>query len=138
MTMALASFRDLAGAIVPGGDPAAPTRGGRRRGADARRAVRPRLGRPADGSRPRLPSMRLPRGGCQFLGTAATAQVVAEALGLRVPSALAPSGQNVWLDVARRTAGAVHAQWRDGRTLGDVVTDEAIENAMLVHAASAA
>ena len=37
--------------------------------------------------------------------------------------------------MARRSAGAVHAQWRDGRTLGDVVTDEPIENAMIVHAA---
>ena len=46
-----------------------------------------------------------PGGGCQFLGTAATSQVVAEALGLTVPhAALAPSGQPIWLDVARRTA----------------------------------
>ena len=40
-----------------------------------------------------------PGGGCQFLGTAATAQVVAEALGLTLPhSALAPSGQAIWLE----------------------------------------
>jgi putative YjhG/YagF family dehydratase len=77
-----------------------------------------------------------PGGGCQFLGTAATAQVVAEALGLTVPhAALAPSGQPIWLDVARRTAHAVHDQWQDGRTLAGVLTAEAIENAMLVHAA---
>jgi dihydroxyacid dehydratase/phosphogluconate dehydratase len=49
-----------------------------------------------------------PGGGCQFLGTAATAQVVAEALGLTLPhAALAPSGQNVWLDMARRSARAL-------------------------------
>ena len=43
-----------------------------------------------------------PGGGCQFLGTAATSQVVAEALGLTVPhAALAPSGQPIWKDVAR-------------------------------------
>ena len=49
-----------------------------------------------------------PGGGCQFFGTAASAQVVAEALGLTVPhAALAPSGQPIWLDVARRTAQAV-------------------------------
>lgn len=37
-----------------------------------------------------------PGGGCQFLGTAATSQVVAEALGLTVPhAALAPSGQPI-------------------------------------------
>ena len=40
-------------------------------------------------------------GGCQFLGTAATSQVVAEALGLALPhSALAPSGEPVWFELA--------------------------------------
>ena len=49
-----------------------------------------------------------PGGGCQFLGTAATSQVVSEALGLSLPhSALAPSGQPVWLDMARRSARAL-------------------------------
>jgi dihydroxyacid dehydratase/phosphogluconate dehydratase len=77
-----------------------------------------------------------PGGGCQFLGTAATSQVVAEALGLTVShAALAPSGQPIWLDVARRTADAVHRQWQGGRTLDAVLTDHAIENAMLAHAA---
>src|SRR6202042_3126172 len=46
-----------------------------------------------------------PGGGCQFLGTAATSQVVAEALGLALPhTALGPSGQPVWLDAAKRSA----------------------------------
>ena len=49
-----------------------------------------------------------PGGGCQFLGTAATSQVVAEALGMSLPhSALSPSGQPVWLDMARRSARAL-------------------------------
>src|SRR6187431_3794835 len=49
-----------------------------------------------------------PGGGCQFLGTAATAQVVAEAFGMTLPhSALAPSGEPVWLDMARRSARAL-------------------------------
>src|SRR5260370_15442695 len=49
-----------------------------------------------------------PGGGCQVLGTAATSQVIAEALGLALPhSALAPSGQPIWLDAARRSARAV-------------------------------
>jgi dihydroxyacid dehydratase/phosphogluconate dehydratase len=52
-----------------------------------------------------------PGGGCQFLGTAATSQVVAEALGLAVPhSALAPSGQPIWLDSARRSARGAAAE----------------------------
>ena len=77
-----------------------------------------------------------PGGGCQFLGTAATSQVVAEALGLAVPhSALAPSGQPVWLDAARRSARAVLRQKELGITPRDLVTDVAIRNAMAVHAA---
>src|SRR5712692_2843951 len=49
-----------------------------------------------------------PGGGCQFLGTAATSQVIAEALGLALPhTALAPSGQPIWKDAARRSAGAI-------------------------------
>jgi putative YjhG/YagF family dehydratase len=77
-----------------------------------------------------------PGGGCQFLGTAATAQVVAEALGLALPhSALAPSGEPVWLDVARRSALALLRLAALGIPLGRVLTAEAVENAMLAHAA---
>src|SRR6185312_12909611 len=77
-----------------------------------------------------------PGGGCQFLGTAATSQVVAEALGLTVPhAALAPSGQPIWLDVARRSARAVLRQDALGLAAKDLVTDAAIRNAMVVHAA---
>jgi putative YjhG/YagF family dehydratase len=77
-----------------------------------------------------------PGGGCQFLGTAATSQVVAEALGLAVPhSALAPSGQPIWLEAARRSVAAVAAQ--RARRLGnrDIVTAAALRNAMAVFAA---
>jgi putative YjhG/YagF family dehydratase len=137
MTMALASFRDLAGAVIPGGVTLPPSRG---EDAGAVQTLGARfshglvtLDEAADlGCR----ACATPGGGCQFLGTAATAQVVAEAFGLTVPhAALAPSGQPIWLDVARRTAQAVHAQWSDGRTLADVLTLGALENAMLVHAA---
>ncbi|MGH7202569.1 MAG: dihydroxy-acid dehydratase, partial [Planctomycetaceae bacterium] len=65
-----------------------------------------------------------PGGGCQFLGTAATSQVVSEALGLSLPhSALAPSGQPIWLDMARRSARAVVELERRGLTVSDVLTD---------------
>src|SRR5713226_8526642 len=51
-----------------------------------------------------------PGGGCQFLGTAATSQVVGEALGMSLThSALAPSGHPIWIDMARRSARAVLA-----------------------------
>src|SRR5438067_3898801 len=77
-----------------------------------------------------------PGGGCQFLGTAATSQVVAEALGLTLPhAALAPSGQPIWRDMARRSARALVNLSAQGRTLGDILTAPAIRNAMVVHAA---
>jgi putative YjhG/YagF family dehydratase len=77
-----------------------------------------------------------PGGGCQFLGTAATSQVISEALGLSVPhSALAPSGQPVWLDAARRSARAVLRQKELGITVRDLVTDASVRNAMAAHAA---
>jgi xylonate dehydratase len=137
MTMALASFGGLAGAVIPGGVTLPP-----RRGEDAG-AVQTLGARFAHGLVTLEEAADLgcracasPGGGCQFLGTAATAQVVAEAFGLTVPhAALAPSGQPIWLDVARRTAQAVHEQWRAGRTLADVLTQDALENAMLAHAA---
>jgi xylonate dehydratase len=77
-----------------------------------------------------------PGGGCQFLGTAATSQVVAEALGLAVPhSALAPSGQPIWREMARRSVAAVAAQRARGLTGRDLLTPAAIRNAMVVFAA---
>jgi putative YjhG/YagF family dehydratase len=77
-----------------------------------------------------------PGGGCQFLGTAATAQVVGEALGMSLPhSALAPSGEPIWTDMARRSARAVLAQQQRGLTMRDILTAQALENAMTVHAA---
>jgi xylonate dehydratase len=75
-------------------------------------------------------------GGCQFLGTAATSQVVAEALGLALPhSALSPSGEPVWLELGRRSATALLRLDSLGIPMARILTDRAIENAMLVHAA---
>ena len=75
-------------------------------------------------------------GGCQFMGTAATSQVVAEALGLALPhSALHPSGTALWRDMARRSARALAALARSGRTTGALLSDAAVRNAMAVHAA---
>ncbi len=77
-----------------------------------------------------------PGGGCQFLGTAATAQVVGEALGLSLThSALAPSGEPVWTDMAVRSARALAALDESGLKTPDIVTDAAIRNAMVAHAA---
>ncbi|MEX0762000.1 MAG: YjhG/YagF family D-xylonate dehydratase [Dehalococcoidia bacterium] len=77
-----------------------------------------------------------PGGGCQFLGTAGTSQVVAEALGLALThAALAPSGTPIWRDVAVRSAKALIAMEKQGVVVTDVLTDAAFENAMVVHAA---
>jgi len=75
-------------------------------------------------------------GGCQFLGTAATAQVVAEGFGLSLPhSALSPSGEPIWLDMAHRSALALLSMKARGQLLSHVLTGKSLENAMLVHAA---
>ncbi len=77
-----------------------------------------------------------PGGGCQFLGTAATAQVVAEAMGMSLPhAALAPSGHAIWLDAAARSALALLRMHQQGMGMQDVLTDAAVRNAMVVHAA---
>ncbi|MGA8430920.1 MAG: YjhG/YagF family D-xylonate dehydratase [Candidatus Sulfotelmatobacter sp.] len=77
-----------------------------------------------------------PGGGCQFLGTAATSQVVAEALGLSLThSALAPSGQPIWLDAAARSARAMLRMFQVGIGTSNILTDASIRNAMVVHAA---
>jgi len=77
-----------------------------------------------------------PGGGCQFLGTAATSQVIAEALGMTLPhSALCPSGEPIWLDMARRSATALVGLVEQRMPLATILTPAAIENAMLIHAA---
>ena len=77
-----------------------------------------------------------PGGGCQFLGTAATSQVVGEALGMTLThAALAPSGQAIWLDMAKRSARALVNLEKKGITMRTILTEEAIQNAMVVHAA---
>jgi len=77
-----------------------------------------------------------PGGGCQFLGTAATSQVVGEALGMALPhSALAPSGQPVWTELAVQSAKALVELEKRGLKLADIVTEASIRNAMAIHAA---
>jgi xylonate dehydratase len=77
-----------------------------------------------------------PGGGCQFLGTAATAQVIGEALGLSLPhTALAPSGHAIWLDAAHRSANALLRLLELGLGTHDFLRQESIHNAMVLHAA---
>lgn len=77
-----------------------------------------------------------PGGGCQFLGTAATSQVVAEAFGMALPhSALSPSGEPVWLDIAHRSALALKNLVEKKILLSNILNTKSLENAMLLHAA---
>ena len=77
-----------------------------------------------------------PGGGCQFLGTAATSQLVAEALGMTAPhAALAPSGQPVWLDIARQSAKVLWDQHQRKAKLSDILCEDSFHNAIAVHAA---
>ncbi|MFN7447391.1 MAG: YjhG/YagF family D-xylonate dehydratase [Pirellula sp.] len=77
-----------------------------------------------------------PGGGCQFLGTAATSQVVAEALGMTIPhAALAPSGQPIWYEIAKHSAAALWDQQERKACLKDILTEDSFYNAIAVHAA---
>jgi putative YjhG/YagF family dehydratase len=137
MMMALAGSTHLPGAIVPGGVTLPPTVG---EDAGKVQSIGARFSHGEisleEAAEMGCRACASPGGGCQFLGTAATSQVVAEALGLTIPhAALCPSGQPIWLDMARRSADAVAEMARLGMTLGDVLTTESLENAMVVHAA---
>ncbi len=137
MLMALAGTPDLPCVLVPGGVTLPPTEGedaGKIQSIGARFAHGEITLREAAelGCR----ACATPGGGCQFLGTAATSQVVGEALGLSLPhSALAPSGQPIWLDMARASARALLKLHESRLTSRHILTPEAIHNAMAVHAA---
>jgi xylonate dehydratase len=137
MLMAVAGSGDLPGIIVPGGVTLPPVHGedaGKIQTIGARYANGELSLQ--DASDLGCRACATPGGGCQFLGTAATSQVVAEALGLTVPhAALSPSGQTIWQETARQSARAVMTLIEKGIRLRDILTDGAIRNAMVVHAA---
>ena len=137
MLMAVAAQHNLPGVIVPGGVTLLPEQGedaGKVQSVSARFAHN--LLTLEEAAALACRACASPGGGCQFLGTAATSQVVAEALGLCVThSALAPSGQAIWLDAARRSARALVQLESAGLTVADILTGDAIHNAMVVHAA---
>ena len=76
--------------------------------------------------------------GCQFMGrTAASSQVVGEALGdgALPHAALNPSGAPIWRDLARRSALALMECEKRQLTLARILTEDAVHNAMVLHAA---
>jgi putative YjhG/YagF family dehydratase len=137
MMMALSGMGSLPCVLVPGGVTLPPEKG---EDAGAIQTIGARFSHGLlslqDAADLACHTCATPGGGCQFLGTAATSQVVAEALGIAPPhSALAPSGQPVWTDIALRAARAVHAMDARGLTMRDILTPAALRNAMAVHAA---
>ena len=117
MMMALAAMHDLPSVLVPGGVTLMPSDGD-----DAGRvqSMGPRFMHGEmtlqEAAEMGCRACASPGGGCQFLGTAATSQVVGEALGLSLPhAALAPSGHAIWLG----WRGARHVQrWGLSRVAG--------------------
>jgi putative YjhG/YagF family dehydratase len=137
MMMALAEARDMPGVLIPGGVTLPPSDG---EDAGAVQSIGARF---AHGQITLQEAAELgcracasSGGGCQFLGTAATSQVVGEALGLSLPhSALAPSGQHIWLEIATNSARALKHLQQRGVAMRDILSDGAVRNAMAVHAA---
>lgn len=137
MAMALAGMTELPCVIVPGGVTLPPADG-----EDAGK-IQTIGARYAHGQLSLQEAAELgcracasPGGGCQFLGTAATSQVVVEALGMALPhTALAPSGQAIWLEGARRSARALVQLATRQLTNRQILTPAALRNAMVVHAA---
>jgi putative YjhG/YagF family dehydratase len=137
MMMAVAGLRDLPCIVVPGGVTLPPVNG---EDAGAVQTLGARYARGlislSEAAELGCRACASPGGGCQFLGTAATSQVVSEALGLSLPhSALAPSGQPVWLDMARRSAQALCHLADRKQPVREIITPASIENAMVLHAA---
>ncbi len=137
MMMALAGMRDLPSVLVPGGV-TLPSSNGEDAGAVQTLGARFSHGliSLAEAAELGCRACGTPGGGCQFLGTAATSQVIGEALGLSLPhSALAPSGEPVWTELAVASARALVELEQRGLKSRDILTDAAIRNAMVVHAA---
>lgn len=137
MMMALAGLRGLPAVIVPGGVTLPPENG---EDAGKVQTIGARFSHQQitleEAAMAGCRACASPGGGCQFLGTAATSQVVAEALGLSIPhSALAPSGQAIWLKIGSDSARSVYHLSKAGIGVRDILTDAAIRNAMVVHAA---
>jgi putative YjhG/YagF family dehydratase len=137
MMMALASTRDYPCVLIPGGvtllaeegEDAAKVQSAGARFAHGQLSLE-------DAAQVLCRACATPGGGCQFLGTAATSQVIGEALGMSLPhSALAPSGHPIWVDMARRSARAALQLEAQGLAMRDILTDRSIRNALVVYAA---
>lgn len=137
MLLALAAMHDLPCVVVPGGV-TLPSTEGEDAGTIQSIGARYTKGELSleDAADLGCRACASPGGGCQFLGTAATSQVIAEALGMSVPhSALAPSGQTIWKEIGRQSSRAIIHMHEAGINMKHILTDGAIKNAMVLHAA---
>lgn len=77
-------------------------------------------------------------GACSFIGTATTMQIMAEALGLALPgSSLLPATSTTLHDVAKNVGSYIKTLVEKDIKPLDILTKEAFENAIMVHAAIA-
>ena len=77
-------------------------------------------------------------GTCAFMGTAETMQVMAEALGLALPTAACvPASRRLILELARQAGAQIVRNVEVGLRTRDVLSWESFENALMLHAAIA-
>jgi len=76
-------------------------------------------------------------GACQYMGTASTMQVMAESLGLALPtSALSPANERYLQSTARSAGHAAMALLDEGMKTRDILTAASLRNAVVVHQAT--
>jgi len=137
MMMALAESKNIPGILVPGGVTLPPDRG---EDAGTVQSIGSRFSHGdislKEAAEAGCAACASAGGGCQFFGTAATSQAVAEGLGIALPhSALAPSGEKVWLEMGRASSRALMKMMRENIALDQIITEGSVRNAMAVHAA---
>ena len=77
-------------------------------------------------------------GTCAFMGTAETMQVMAEGLGLALPtSACVPASRRLILELARQAGTQILANIETGLRTRDILSWDSFENALMLHAAIA-
>ena len=75
-------------------------------------------------------------GACQFMGTASTMQIMAEALGLTLPgAALIPADSSYLEKMTAQASAQIPEMIAENITAADIITKKALENAVTVHAA---
>lgn len=77
-------------------------------------------------------------GACQYMGTASSMQIVAEALGMSLPgNALIPAWSNLIKMYSKKAGRQILYNLKENITPEKILTKKAFENAMIIHAAVA-